>query len=78
MFKDLFILEWLIGWLINWLIDWLMDWLIDWSIDWLINWLVFQVDLYYGPNFELLGAKKDFKMNSQFSTATGMLGEVSS
>ncbi len=70
MFKDLFILEWLIGWLINWLVDWL--------IDLLINWLVYQVDLYYGPNFELLGAKKDFKMNSQFSTATGMLGEVSS
>ena len=39
---------------------------------------ILKVDLYYGPNFELLGAKKDFKMNSQFSTATGMLGEVSS
>ncbi|XP_023323551.1 condensin-2 complex subunit H2 isoform X2 [Eurytemora carolleeae] len=37
---------------------------------------ILKVDLYYGPNFELLGAKKDFKMNSQFSTATGMLGET--
>ena len=55
-----------------------MDELLDGLIDWLIDWLIDQVDLYYGPNFELLGAKKDFKMNSQFSTATGMLGEVSS
>jgi len=34
-----------------------------------------KVDLYYGPNYELLGAKKDFKMNSQFSMATSMFGD---
>jgi len=34
-----------------------------------------KVDLYYGHNFELLGAKKDFRMNSQFSSATCTFGE---
>lgn len=34
-----------------------------------------KIDLYFGPKFELLGAKKDFRLNSQYSSATGMLGE---
>ena len=37
----------------------------------------FQVELYYGPNLELLGYKQDFKMNAQFSMATGTIGDVS-
>jgi hypothetical protein len=38
--------------------------------------MTLQIDLYFGPKYEQLGAKRDFRLNSQYNSATGMLGEV--